>query len=1328
MRSGPTPLRSPSDHEPAAAALAARDAEIAALIAERGLLEAALHDRERRIEALTTENAAQAEDLRARFEEVARLTALLEERRQVVDTENAAGLQAEVATLRRYVRQLEQRHVEFLQSETWRIMEPARALMRLVRGTKPPPRFEPRFVAAAAGSPAGREPLPRHGLSNFRLHARIRAYVSRVRSDLRGRVRARRPRSLAREFDDKLWGGFSARARADLKALAAAPETKPAEAAQAAWSLARWHGTWSEHAAAEAQLAALAAADPRAADELPALLLDADCRLRRGDREGARARLAAGLVRHPGLPDLWLATANTHAALPDETGGEDGPAAAETERLGWINRAFTAAGLAPLAPRDLARPLALDNLCAPGAAAGSVKGPTVSVLVPAHNAAATLPYVLDGLRAQTWAALEILVIDDASTDETAAVAEAAAARDPRIRLFRQPANHGGYAARNAGLREAKGEFVTVHDADDWSHPQKIERQVRALIANPARPACITDWARADDRLMFRGTVRPSSKLVILNHSSLMVRRAVLEALGGWDPVRIAADVEFTWRLEARFGKNAVLEVDRGTPLAFARHDGGSLTRSSRTHLVTKYHGVRREYREAAEHWLRTAGPDELRIDTAPDAPRKFPAPPFIGPEPAAERRLDVLFVMDFAMTGGGAFHSTLNYIEAALRMGLSVGVFHWRRYDLNVMAPLNPAVRDLAQAGRIAIVTPGERLEARLAVVGYPAMAKVMIDLPPEVRPERVLVVVNQMAERLFSGGDPQYDPREVAANLRAIFGRDATWIPISGLVRRLMEADPRYPAPHPEPWTPLLDTAAWCARPLVWRGRERARPVVGRHGRDHYTKWPTDPAALRAAYCAGRPCDVAILGGADRARRVLGRLPANWTVHEFNALSAQDFLAGLDVFVHYPHEDYIEEFGRVVLEAMAAGVPVILPPVFRETFGEAALYAEPAEVWDRVSALWSDEAAWLARARAGRDFVLAGSNLARLEARLAPFVAEAAPEAASEAIPEAAPVAVPQAAPEAAPAPARSSPAPVPAAAVHPTRPCAPPASASGSVPADFPLDYRAEAHSDHVVFRAVSPGGAEAEVGRLYVDLADNRGRHVLAKAGATQPKVTALWRRMVRGFAPDVVLDIGANYGEIGLSALYPAGTRVFLFEPNPHLHPFLERSIASRPDRDRFRLVPAAVGAAEGAVAINYDRKWSGTSAIGRRPSDRAYKGEGDLVVETRETPLVSIDGFLRAEGIAPERLLFKIDVEGYEMEVFRGFLDTLEGCAFMGLFEWSSAKALKRDAAARVATQMAARGALYRSETLERTDLFGFAATAGKGLKELIYTNRSIDFL
>ena len=99
----------------------------------------------------------------------------------------------------------------------------------------------------------------------------------------------------------------------------------------------------------------------------------------------------------------------------------------------------------------------------------------VSVVVAAFNVETLIMRALDSVRAQTVGDWEIVVVDDASTDRTAAVVGAAARADPRIRLVRQDRNRGPAAARNRAIREAKGEWIAVLDADDAWRPERLER-------------------------------------------------------------------------------------------------------------------------------------------------------------------------------------------------------------------------------------------------------------------------------------------------------------------------------------------------------------------------------------------------------------------------------------------------------------------------------------------------------------------------------------------------------------------------------------------------------------------------------------------------------------------------------------------------------------------------------------------------------------------------------------------------------------------------------------------------------------------------------------
>ena len=102
----------------------------------------------------------------------------------------------------------------------------------------------------------------------------------------------------------------------------------------------------------------------------------------------------------------------------------------------------------------------------------------ISVILPTYNRAALLPRAIRGVLDQTCRDLELIVVDDASTDDTAGVM--AQIHDLRVRYVRQEKNQGACAARNRGVAMAKGEYIAFQDSDDAWEPDKLEKQLRCL--------------------------------------------------------------------------------------------------------------------------------------------------------------------------------------------------------------------------------------------------------------------------------------------------------------------------------------------------------------------------------------------------------------------------------------------------------------------------------------------------------------------------------------------------------------------------------------------------------------------------------------------------------------------------------------------------------------------------------------------------------------------------------------------------------------------------------------------------------------------------------
>ncbi len=231
--------------------------------------------------------------------------------------------------------------------------------------------------------------------------------------------------------------------------------------------------------------------------------------------------------------------------------GPAAPAGAWRDARAALNAAFLADGLAPPLDAESDRPHTLDAFGAPQPPRW-VEGPLVSVVMAARNAATTLPLAAASMLAQTWRNLEVIVIDDGSSDATVAVAEAIAGRDPRLRLLRNARGRGAYGARNTGLASARGAFVALQDADDWAHPQRLERQMAVLARGKGLTLC--RHIRLDTAgIPVCPRVFP---FVRLSPITMTARAEAFAALGPFEEVATGADSEWVARFDERFGRGA----------------------------------------------------------------------------------------------------------------------------------------------------------------------------------------------------------------------------------------------------------------------------------------------------------------------------------------------------------------------------------------------------------------------------------------------------------------------------------------------------------------------------------------------------------------------------------------------------------------------------------------------------------------------------------------------------------------------------------------------------------------------------------------------------
>ena len=199
----------------------------------------------------------------------------------------------------------------------------------------------------------------------------------------------------------------------------------------------------------------------------------------------------------------------------------------------------------------------------------------VSVIIPAHNAAGTLGETLESLLKQTFRNWEVIVVDNGSNDETAAIAATFAEKDHRIRVVSEP-QKGVSIARNTGIRMARFDWLLFLDADDCILPQHLERMTSVLISDPSLDAVHCAWSRvtADGMRIGEHYWHESGNLfpafaytcAFCIHACV-VRRSIVESLGGFDTSLITCEDWDLWqriaRAGARFGAiNEVLSLYR----------------------------------------------------------------------------------------------------------------------------------------------------------------------------------------------------------------------------------------------------------------------------------------------------------------------------------------------------------------------------------------------------------------------------------------------------------------------------------------------------------------------------------------------------------------------------------------------------------------------------------------------------------------------------------------------------------------------------------------------------------------------------------------------
>lgn len=600
----------------------------------------------------------------------------------------------------------------------------------------------------------------------------------------------------------------------------------------------------------------------------------------------------------------------------------------------------------------------------------SIDGPMVSVLVPSFRGGELLKTALVSLLEQSWNNLEVIVVDDCSGADYEHFLEHAENLSPKIKVIRQKENLGAYSARNAALAIARGEFVTVHDDDDWSHPDKIAIQVKHLQDHPDVPGNMSLHARSTDELKFL-RINNNPQFAQPNFSSLMVRRGLFDEIGAWDTVNRGADAEFRDRLVTRHGQGiqSVGEV----PMSFTRTRDGSLTAGemSRGYVDPS----RLLYLASYTKWHKTFADNPTEIRRGSQRQYAVPTTMEAGRRGADLGTYDVVYATDFRFPGGTTT-LTLAEMKAVLQEGKRVGFIQLESPLNKPSTKINEGLLALQESTGIEQVGLGDIAHAKVLIVRHPTVVTFLDGAVAKITVDQALLIVNNPPVNK-GGSGMVFDLDECIQNMDRLFATRTLVVGESELTRKLSLTL--------VPKTRLVE-GTW---PGVIMSNSipslnfDKKPVLGRHSRDHSLKWPSTAATFREAYVSDT-FETQVMGGAQELRKKLGDdVAAGVTVHEYGAFGVDEFLGRVDFWAYFHDDKLTESFGMSTAEAMAAGKVVILPKYMEPTFGEGAVYAEPHEVADVITRYWSNPSLYESQSNAARDYISERYGVKSLMARI---------------------------------------------------------------------------------------------------------------------------------------------------------------------------------------------------------------------------------------------------------------------------------------------------------------------------------------------------------
>ncbi len=345
--------------------------------------------------------------------------------------------------------------------------------------------------------------------------------------------------------------------------------------------------------------------------------------------------------------------------------------------------------------------------------------------------------------------------------------------------------------------------------------------------------------------------------------------------------------------------------------------------------------------------------------------------------------VDMVIVGDFRFPGGTSM-AIASEIDALASAGYKIALVALTSPFLSKRRSFNQAIRTEIEEGHAVLVAPGQAVRARLTCLHHPVLFENFPAQALKITTDELLLIVHHPP--IDAAGVDAYDVAKVEDVIRSLFPKRVVWAPVGPKVRTSLQRLPYTPPLTQEDWVNTLNPARFSG---PRDGLLSGRPIVGRHSRPERPKWPDTVEKMCAAYPDSPDIMVRLMGFEQRSLPELTDIPQNWDVQPFGAEAVPKFLNSIDFFSYYHHSDWIEAFGRTVIEAMASGAVCILPKHFEELFQEGAVYCKPEEVREKVLSFQQNPAKFRNQSAAGFAMVEERFSpevaMARVRARIGP-------------------------------------------------------------------------------------------------------------------------------------------------------------------------------------------------------------------------------------------------------------------------------------------------------------------------------------------------------